>query len=133
MRHGAITKRLLERARERISNEEHWTQGEFARNERHEWVHPLRSAVCWCPSGAIRWAAGMDNEIYLDKDKVSFHVKLCIDHLAKHIRHDSYAYGNADISKGINVHFNLVERWNDSGYRKHHEVLDLFDRAIASI
>ena len=134
MNYDAITKRLLERAREKIGNEEHWTQGELARNMYHSWVHPVNAAaVCWCPSGAIRWAANTDIDLYLDKDKVAFHVKLCIDHLGKHIRHDSYAYDNVDASKGINVYFNPVERWNDNRNRKHHEVLDLFDRAIASI
>lgn len=49
----------LTKAREILQNKEHWTKGEFARDELQRHVHRFSSkAVCWCAEGAIYKAWG---------------------------------------------------------------------------
>lgn len=103
------TVEILEKARELISDESRWTQGEYARDNRGHDVDFNDSSACkFCALGAVLAAAGAED----DCDSVTAHA----DHL---------------LAEAVGGRFiNDVACFNDS--HSHAEILAVFDRAIAA-
>ena len=101
-----ITK-TLQKARYRITDENHWCQGEHARNANGDYVfYRSENAVSWCAQGAVLRETQDD----------PFLRERCLDVL----------YEN--LSKSWQQHEFKVNDFNDAS--THVEVLDLFNLAI---
>lgn len=95
---------ILVAARERIATPDRWTQWMVACNRQGESVSAKsRSAARWCAMGAI--IASMDEDIER-RDEAACAVRRIVGE--------------------------SLTCWNDAPERTHEEVLDAFDRAIAS-
>lgn len=98
--------KVLQDAREVIADENRWTQNAWARDaDGHDINEHKPEATCFCLLGALSVAAGAwDSPIYRDAEKV----------LEK-------------------IGVERPSTWNDAYGRTHAEVIDLLDRAIASL
>ena len=95
----------LEAVRNLISDERHWTKGQYARDERGKSVHPSSPTACkWCLTGAI------DRAIDKDEDK----------QLAELYIRTTAAYG-----------YESLAVFND--YSSHKEVIDALDYTIEAL
>lgn len=96
---------LLRRAKAKIATPERWTQYKVARNTRGGYVDPLNpEATCWCSVGAL-----------------------------VAVRADRYGplYSRAVKALSIAAGYN-IERFNDADETTHHQIVGVFDRAIAA-
>lgn len=102
----------LEKAKSLIDAPEKWTQGAWARGPkggRLTFYHP--AAVCFCAQGAIMKAAG-----YHQVDGLMPSINEAKDALLSAIN--------------LNANETSISEWNDSLYRTHAEVMEVFDKAI---
>lgn len=112
------TYQILEEAQNLIKNEACWTQGSQARDRLGREIDPCEpQAVRWCAIGAVRAVAGKDSDI-----------KASIALLSAATPNKEECYPMT-----WDNDLEIVEEYNDLDYRKHSEIIILFDKAIMEI
>lgn len=103
---------LLKATRKKLELPSSWTQHASARDAEHRSILALEpTAICWCLSGALQSAMSEINisnraETRLGAEKI----------IGKVLEMDG-------------CRTNIV-RWNDNPWRRHHEVVQMLDRAV---
>ncbi len=111
---------ILKKARELLSDEERWAQGDYAFLAKDDialnvdWKSPI--AACWCPAGALL--------------KVSQgQAAAALVELARDLPGTKVVFLKGDSDKEIDQ----IATWNDAPERTHAEILQRFDEAIARL
>jgi len=106
-------KSILKDMRNLLEAPERWTQGEYARDEKGDYICSRSSrAVCWCLMGAVSKVTG--SEKAPDESVAVYETYNLLDSLAN-------KHGEASTAD-----------WNDSKGRTHSEVLAFLDEAMQS-
>jgi len=114
--------RILRRARGLITEPEHWTKNAFARDAKADVVAVgNEAATCFCSVGAIERAKMDENEPY------STHL------LAFEVAASMAPIDWRDVHRGGPLPLSWLMSYNDDTARKHAEVLEVFDKAIARL
>jgi hypothetical protein len=107
---------VLSRARELINEPAKWTQGESARNDKGRHTDADSDlAVCWCTLGAVHKACEGDPVLY----------NTAANYLDAVVNKQGY---KAKTQAGF--HGDVIV-YNDKPGRRHKEIMELFDQAIA--
>ena len=125
-------KKLLENAHNRIAKRENWGKGSLAGSKRSQYDDVLGitsalnpDATCWCALGALAAEAGVNATLTSDLARQlpsHAHLNEAIEALGKVITNGAPSFA---------AYYNDVFYLNDRG--THEQVLDVFDKAIASL
>ena len=118
---------LLQAAKERLSDPNHWVQHDWARDEHYDTVDPTSpNATCWCLGGALMAAAGLDrptpwsseNELRLASELLSQ-----LDVIKDACKDLVSANGLTPMD--------MIVEFNDLHITTNQQVLEVLDQAIA--
>ena len=123
-----ITDFLLETARKRIENPDHWTKGVLARDHSGNEVAPDSPDACqWCAIGAVEKAA---EEVYVHPHYVHAYGMKTHPINKALIEALGFLGGAAEILSGKTS--KPIEQLNDHPASSHSEILHMFSMAIDS-
>lgn len=118
---------ILQKARDLIADEDHWTRGAYARNEEGKDVEPWRSdAVRWCAVGALA------RVVHFRPGEIEGHsarMEMPVDLRAAHDAFDLLGGGDK-VQETNDGHDIGITRKPRPAPKRHEKVLAMYDAAI---